>query len=100
MNTMIAAQQQEQRRNHSMTQQTTTVGQFTIENGELSGPADYMCERGKARLESILAGNDPVFNMGLRHSPSPETAMLVSLQTDFAGWKGERQLREALEVAA
>lgn len=68
------------------------VGEFTCENGSVAGPAEYMRERGSARLERIMSGTDTVFNFGCRQSPNVETAVLVSLQTDYAAWKGQRLL--------
>jgi len=82
-----------------MTDSTTiTVGAFTYnrETGEVSGPEEYMRERGFARIARIEAGQDVVFNMGCTRSPNVETAVLVSLQTDYAGWKGTRQLLNSL----
>lgn len=82
-----------------MTNSTTiTVGRFSYnrETGEVSGPEEYMRERGFARIARIESGNDVVFNMGCVHSPNVETAVLVSLQTDYAGWKGTRQLLNGL----
>ena len=39
-----------------------TVGQFTLSaDGALTGPADYMRERGDARVAKIMAGEDVVF---------------------------------------
>ena len=70
---------------------TKTVKRFTITDGVLSGPAEYMREQGDAKLARILAGNDTVFNMTAQFSPDMETAILVALQTDFAGWLGMRQ---------
>lgn len=87
-----------------------TVGRFTYEDGVVTGPADYMKERGNARLRSIEAGTDVVFNVGMGldpypgswlkvdgpQSPNAETAILVSLQTDYAGYLGEKQMEAAL----
>lgn len=75
-----------------------TCGAFTYntETNVVSGPAEYMKEQGNARLDRILAGQDVVFNMGCTRSPSVEMAVLVSLQTDYAGWKGTRQLLNSL----
>lgn len=77
------------------------VGRFKLdtETGTVTGPAEYMREAGNARLRSIEAGTDVVFNAGAGGlSPSPEVALLVSLQTDFAGWKGSRQFFAAMEA--
>jgi len=67
---------------------TKKVGQFEIRDGAVYGPAEYMRERGNARIAKIEAGNDAVFNFGCLKSPDVETAILVSLQTDYAGWRG------------
>ena len=66
------------------------VGQFTYdtETGTLTGPAEYMQEKGNAKLEDILAGRDVVANFGMLKSPNAHTAVLVALQTDYAGWHG------------
>lgn len=68
------------------------VGQFEIRDGALYGPAEYMKDQGNAKLDRILAGRDVVFNVGVTRSPDIETAVLVSLQTNYAGWKGTREL--------
>jgi hypothetical protein len=72
--------------------QRQTVGRFYIEGGALYGPALYMQEQGDAKLAGILAGTDTVFNMTSHLSPDIYTAILVALQTDYAGWAGMRQL--------
>lgn len=69
-----------------------TVGVFEIRDGALYGPAEYMREQGDAKVESIQSGNDAVFNICCTKSPDIETALLVSLQNDYAGWKGIRSL--------
>ncbi len=69
---------------------TKTVGKFTLDNGSLSAPAQYMKEQGDAKLNRMLAGDDTVFNMSVGFSPDTETAILVALQTDYAGWIGMR----------
>jgi len=71
---------------------TKEVGKFKIEDGALYGPAQYMEEQGDARLAEILAGNNTVFNMTAGLSPDVETAVLVNLQTDYAGWLGVNQM--------
>ena len=75
-----------------------TVGAFTYEDEVVTGPAEYMRERGNARLAKILAGEDTVFNAGCQFSPGSDTATLVltSLQTDYANWLGSRSLLERL----
>ena len=76
------------------------VGQFTCdsETGTVVGPAEYMKDRGHDKLEEILSGKSVVFNMGCARSPNVYVAMLVALQTDFAGWRGMRQLCAGLGV--
>ncbi len=67
------------------------VGQFTCEDGILCGPRDYMEEQGNGLLDKILAGEDAIFNMTKDQSSDIETAILVRLQTDYAGWLGLKQ---------
>lgn len=69
-----------------------TVGRFTFEAGAVSGPAEYMAERGNALLEACLTGKNVVFNYGLTASPDPETALMVALQTDYAAYAGMKGL--------
>lgn len=73
------------------------VGAFTIENDVLSGPKQYMEERGNAKLERMLAGEDVVFNTSLLHSPDTATGVLVALQTDYAGWLGQKELERCMQ---
>ena len=68
------------------------VGVFEIRDGALYGPAQYMKDQGDAKLAGILAGKDAAFVICAPLSPDIETAILVALQTDYAGWKGLRQL--------
>ena len=70
-----------------------TVGKFTFDGSQLSGPARYLEERGNALIDRITAGEDAVFNLTAHLAPDPATALLVRLQTDYAAWLGERQLR-------
>ncbi len=70
---------------------TKTVGQFSMEEGILSGPRDYMEEQGNALVDRILAGEETVFNLTAGESPDLETAILVRLQTDYAGWLGFKE---------
>lgn len=71
---------------------TQTVGEFTYDEAAstVSGPAAYMEEQGNAKLAAITAGTDAVFNMSAGYSPDIVTAILVALQTDYAGWHGLR----------
>lgn len=66
------------------------VGQFTYdtETRVLTGPAAYMKDQGNAKLESILSGKSQAFNLCAHRSPCVEVAVLVALQTDYAGWHG------------
>ena len=66
------------------------VGQFTYEDGILCGPKEYVEEKGNSLLDRILAGEDTIFNMTNDQSPDIETAILVRLQTDYAGWLGSK----------
>jgi hypothetical protein len=74
-----------------------TVGKFTIEGNDLSGPAAYMEERGFALLDRIDAGQDTTFNLTAHLSPTVELAVLVRLQTDYAGWLGQQELFRRLK---
>ena len=70
------------------------VGRFTanIATGVISGPAAYMNSQAYAtKIARIMAGEDTVTNMGVCRGGDMYTAMLVSLQTDFAAWLGMRQ---------
>ncbi len=68
-----------------------SCGQFSMEDGVLSGPRKYMEEQGNALVDKILAGEDMILNMTSGQSPDVETAILVRLQTDYAGWIGFRE---------
>ena len=72
-----------------------TAGRFTIENGVLEGPGNYMTEKGNAKLDGILAGTDAAFNVMVQVAPNPDPEMLVlvALQTDYAGWVGMKQVQ-------
>jgi hypothetical protein len=72
-------------------------GRFTLDGDTLTGPAAYMEERGAALVDAIVAGQDTTFNLTSHLSPSAELAVLVRLQTDFAGWLGQQELLRHLE---
>jgi len=74
-----------------------TVGKFSLTDGVLSGPYEYMVERGNALVDRMLAGEDQIFNLTESQSPDVETAILVRLQTDYAGWVGLKQAERWLE---
>jgi hypothetical protein len=71
-----------------------TVGRFSwdAETGTLAGPKEFMLEQGNALLDRILDGEDPIFNMTAHQSPTIPVAVLVRLQTAFAGWIGQQEL--------
>lgn len=74
-----------------MSSNITTVGSFTFdaETSTVSGPADYMrSDEYRRCIASIENGTNHVFRAGMEHSPTPEVALLVTIQTDYAGWHG------------
>jgi len=72
------------------------VGAFTYEAGKVSGPSEYMNEQGSAKLEEIQSGKSAVFNFGCTRCKGTEVELarlvLVTLQTDYAGWRGMKTL--------
>ncbi len=68
-----------------------------MEEGILTGPRAYMEEQGNALVDKILAGKDMIFNMTSGQSPDVETAILVRLQTDYAGWIGFKEAESWLK---
>ncbi len=70
-----------------------TCGQFTLEEGVLSGPKAYMEEQGNTLVDKVLAGEDAIFNTTAHLSQDIELAILVRLQTDYAGWLGLKQVQ-------
>lgn len=71
----------------------TTVGAFTFDSdtSTVSGPAEYMRSDDYRRcIASIEAGTNHVFAAGCQHSPNVETALLVTIQTNYAGWHGSQ----------
>ena len=82
---------------------TTPGKRFALETDErtgevhLVGPADYMRDQGSELLEQILAGDDPLFNLPASQSPDLYQAVLVRMQTDYAGWRGLQQVLSWLE---
>lgn len=70
------------------------VGRFTFDTATqtLTGPADYFESRGGVDKAVDQAVASHVFKYGAAGaSPSPIVALLVALQTDYAGFAGERQ---------
>ena len=77
------------------------VGRFRFdrETQTLEGPADYMREQGNAKVDRIVRGDDVAFNMTCHLSPDIETAILIHLQTDYAGWHGMKSFQAMRERA-
>ena len=77
------------------------VGNFEITGAGsdflVKGPRDYMKEQGEARLDTILAGKDHVTNFGIAQSGNILQSVLVSLQTDYAAWLGQKQFARSLK---
>ena len=72
---------------------------FTITDGKLTAPKQYMEERGDKVLDEILngeRGKGETFQMFMQYSPSVEAAICVYLQTDYAAWLGEKDLERRL----
>ncbi len=76
------------------------VGPFELNDGILRGPADYMREHGNALVDAIFAGQDTIYNTTAHLSPNVETAILVRLQTSYAGWLGMKQVESWLGCAS
>lgn len=76
---------------------TKTVGQFTYdtETDIVTGPAEYMKAQGNDRLDAIAKGTDPVFPINARYAPDIVTAILVTIQTDYAAWHGMETFNRA-----
>ena len=53
----------------------------------------------KSWREDLYAGRNATFNYATMHGASPdtETAVLVSLQTAYAAWRGRRELLHVLD---
>ncbi len=76
----------------------TTVGEFTFDSttSTISGPASYMKSDDYARcIASIQNGTSLTFRACTEHSPSFEVALLVTIQTDYAGWHGMETFNRA-----
>lgn len=71
--------------------QATTVGQFTFNPSDstVQGPAEYMrSDEYRRCITGIESGTNPTFSAAMQHSPNFETALLVTIQTNYAGWHG------------
>lgn len=69
----------------------TRVGEFTFddETSEVCGPAEYIRSTEYRRcIASIEGGTHYTFRAACEHSPDFVTALLVTIQTDYAGWHG------------
>lgn len=70
---------------------THTVGSFTFDSAtsEISGPAEYIKSVDyRECIASIEQGRNHTFRAAVEHSPSFEIALLVTIQTNYAGWHG------------
>lgn len=57
------------------------------------GPKDYMEERGNDLIRRIGNGEEKEkFEMYLSFQPDPLIALKVLIQTDYAAWKGNKQV--------
>lgn len=80
----------------------TTVGRFTFdaEDSTVSGPADYIrSEQYQRLIAEIEGGRNHTFRAACEHSPDFVTALLVTIQTDYAGFAGMQQFNAMREVA-
>jgi hypothetical protein len=76
------------------------IGAFEIsETGTVVGPSEYMKERGSARMRTIEAGMDTLVNYSLSQGGDVLTAVLVSLQTDYAAWQGMKTFNVSRKCA-
>lgn len=79
-----------------MTENTDiTVGEFTYhaETETISGPKAYVEEGHLARVVAeVAAGTKASFNHNPHAATHPIRSLLVSVQTDYAGWRGYRDL--------
>lgn len=79
-----------------------SVGAFTwdAEQSAILGPASYVqSEQFERRLEALKRGTDAVFNVGLDQHGNVVTALLVSVQTDYAAWLGTQEVLSWLDRA-
>lgn len=74
----------------------TTVGRFTYNpaTGQITGPADYMRDHGLDRIDRIERGADPAFGRIAEHAPDIATAILLTLQTDYAAYRGANEFHQ------
>ena len=72
----------------------TKVREFIYADGVVTGPREYMLERGNARIEQIFEGTCFTFDEGVRSGAGAGVAELVLtfLQADYVAWKGLQTL--------
>lgn len=71
------------------------LGLFSLDSNVLAGPAGYLTSPAfDVKMENIKAGRCSVFNYAIQNGSDYGTALLVSLQTDFAGWLGMQQFNQ------
>jgi hypothetical protein len=63
-----------------------TYGPFRFDDLGVTGPKDYLEQRGLALLDAILSGEDAGYDLG--GHPDEETAVLGQLDEDFQLWLG------------
>lgn len=81
----------------------TTVGRFTYDPADstISGPCDYIrSDQYRRLIASIEGGTNHTFRAAVEYSPDFVTALLVTVQTDFAGWHGMDTFNAMREAAA
>jgi len=83
---------------HTATAPPVAVGSFTFDpaTSTIQGPAAYMRSAEYARcIAAIQDGTSHTFRACTEHSPSFEVALLVTIQTDYAGWHGMETFNRA-----
>lgn len=72
---------------------------FTVSSDlNVSGPADYMNSRFPALKAEIESGNSYLFNYSIRYKGlSLQSALSITVQTDYATWHGTNQLLSKLK---
>lgn len=79
----------------------TTVGKFIYDpaTGMVSGPAEYMRSADYDRcIASIADGTNHTFRAAVAHAPDTVTAVLVTIQTSYAGWHGMQGIHRMIEA--
>jgi len=74
----------------------TKAGRFWLDGTILAGPEDYLTSPAfDERMEQIKAGRCTVFIYALQHGSDYGKALLISLQTDYAAWRGMQQFNQS-----